>query len=428
MRIVLAAAGLVLALNATALPGSLPGAGADAEPRLREADRLYRQGLSEIASGRLDAAANSFQAARSGTGTVYPLLGLAEVALFRKDLAGARTLVEEAQAAQPEDADVLDSLGRLLILEREFDSAESALRTAVEKNPGLLSAQMALGDLYQSVLQRPDDAITCYRAVIEHAPEDPTAHYALGLALRGQGIFEAAETHLRAATRLDPGNPLPPNALAELEVTRERYDEALATYDAITAAHPNFLSAYSGRARIYLARRDPARAAAEFESLARLDPRDADAWFNLGLLRQLLEDRTAAERAYLEAVAVDPDRAVAWNNLAWMRTEAGGDLEEALTWAERAVALEPGSPDYLDTLAWVHRSRGEFGLALDVLGQAQSRIESPVLLYHRGVICMEKGEPEQAAAALSRALDLDPGFAYAADARALLERIRSGGR
>ena len=41
-----------------------------------------------------------------------------------------------------------------------------------------------------------------------------------------------------------------------------------------------------------------------------------------------------------------------------------GDLTKALAAAEKAVALAPNDPGYLDTLAGVHYARGEYALAV----------------------------------------------------------------
>jgi tetratricopeptide (TPR) repeat protein len=70
-------------------------------------------------------------------------------------------------------------------------------------------------------------------------------------------------------------------------------------------------------------------------------------------------DAAGAYAAYLEAIKADPKLAIAFNNLAALAADRKERLDEALGWARQAVALEPGRPEFQDTLATVQRARGE---------------------------------------------------------------------
>lgn len=59
-----------------------------------------------------------------------------------------------------------------------------------------------------------------------------------------------------------------------------------------------------------------------------------------------------------------------WNNLAWVLGAAGGNTDVALALAQAAVAADPGSAEYLHTLATVRRQRGENQAALQHMRKA----------------------------------------------------------
>lgn len=389
---------------------------------LTEASKFYRMGLEEMAAGRLDAAEQAFRDARTHYPTVYALLGLVEVAFQRKKMDTARELIRQALAEKPDDAYVQDSYGRLLFLDGKLMESEAALKHALRLDPTLVRTHVALGDLYMSALHKPEQAVSAYRNAIAQDTGHAGAHYALGVTLQSLGKHTEAEGELREAGRLNPDNPLPLNSLAEVLAAQGKAEEALKVWTVIAGKFPRFTPAYNGRAGIYIARNDPASAIGEYQAIIDIESDNAGAHLNLGMLHQGLGHWQEAEAAYLKAVEAKPDLAIAWNNLAWMGAEQGGKPDLALTWATRAVDLAPDSPDFLDTLAWVHRSRGELDRAAAVMQQAIKLAESPSLYYRLGVIEKEKGDSAAAIAALERALS-SAEFPEKSQAQALLNQI-----
>ena len=61
-----------------------------------------------------------------------------------------------------------------------------------------------------------------------------------------------------------------------------------------------------------------------------------------------------------------PNSSMYLNNLAWMSALCNRRLDQALEWSKRAVALEPDSPTYMDTLAEVHFRLGNRNEAISL--------------------------------------------------------------
>jgi hypothetical protein len=78
-----------------------------------------------------------------------------------------------------------------------------------------------------------------------------------------------------------------------------------------------------------------------------------------GVLAMRGESWQTAAGEFTLVVRADSTRADAYNNLAWCLARLGKRLEEAETRARRALALDPGNPDFQDTLIEVLETAGK---------------------------------------------------------------------
>ncbi|TVQ30749.1 MAG: hypothetical protein EA376_11900 [Phycisphaeraceae bacterium] len=113
------------------------------------------------------------------------------------------------------------------------------------------------------------------------------------------------------------------------------------------------------------------RAIGELEKALDSDPDAAFAASLIAASYEQMDDHEQAEAMYRLALRENPDIAPVLNNLSYLLTTQGGSLDEALTLAERAVALSPETPVFLDTQ----------GAALLRLG----RVEEAERVFRRGL-------------------------------------------
>jgi Flp pilus assembly protein TadD len=125
----------------------------------------------------------------------------------------------------------------------------------------------------------------------------------------------------------------------------------------------------------------------------------------LSLIQQDTGDFKGAEKTLRDLIASDPMDANALNSLGYMLAERGQRLDEAVTFLERALTIEPGNPSYLDSLGWAYFQQGRLDLADSPLTQAADKLQTnSVVQDHLGDLRFKQRRFADAVAAWERAL------------------------
>jgi len=131
-----------------------------------------------------------------------------------------------------------------------------------------------------------------------------------------------------------------------------------------------------------------------------------------------------AKKLCERAREVAPDDPLVANQLAYLYLEHGGDANVALSLAQEAKQRLPESPDVADTLGWANYKVGSPQSAVAQLKESTRRTPKNALFqYHLGMAYLALKEYDLAGQSLRLALNVDPKFAQAADARAVLEKL-----
>jgi Tfp pilus assembly protein PilF len=100
----------------------------------------------------------------------------------------------------------------------------------------------------------------------------------------------------------------------------------------------------------------------------KMEPANAAANFNLGLLLGEQGRTAEAEQALRTALKADPQMAAAAFNLGILLGET--HLDEAIAWCQRAHELRPADAKYAHTLAFYQRKKGDTKAAVELLRKA----------------------------------------------------------
>jgi len=411
---------LVLVGPVQALPIAQPGVSQKPVSSQSPAERLVTQGFDAMLKGDLNSAEAAFNGAlKQDPRQTGAMLGLAEVSLRRKRPAEAEAQLKRALAAQPEGAEVHAAYGRYYFSQGQHARAEAAYKKAIALDSGVFLAHMDLGELYLNVMRKPQEAAAAYRKAVALQSSYAPARFGLGMALLASGKKPEAITELQQAARLAPKDPAAPHVIGRIHASEKRFDEAAQSLTSALQAKSDFLPALSDRADIYAEMQKNSEAAADYEQILRVRPKDSVIRLKLGMIYQRLNRLRDAESTYHAALKENPDLAPAYNNLAMIALNSDGKSSNALSWAQKAVELAPKVPQFHDTLGWVHRARGDKVKAVAALEEA-TRLPPPQadIWYRLGVVYEEAGKKGEALAAYKKALAIQANFSKSAEAKA----------
>ena len=115
--------------------------------------------------------------------------------------------------------------------------AEAAYRSIIAKNPRHVDANNLLGLLCIQT-QRFALAIKWIETALQEKPDDPQAHYNLGIALKDVGRLDDAAIHFQQCVDLDSNNVEAFNALGNILRIQDQHDRAVTCFERALAIQP----------------------------------------------------------------------------------------------------------------------------------------------------------------------------------------------
>ena len=180
-----------------------------------DAYSFLRAGMANERTGNYVAAVKAYERGLAVEPENVELLNSLGFALFQQgNSQQAIVALEKALTVDPQHWKAHNNLALAAIDIGELEVAEAHYRESLAVNP-----QPAIWNDLGFVLERQglsDEATRAYRKAIELDPGSATAHYNLGVSLARLGEFAEAEGHLRSALQADPTNAAARQALAEV--------------------------------------------------------------------------------------------------------------------------------------------------------------------------------------------------------------------
>jgi len=201
-----------------------------------DAYSFLRAGMANERTGNYPAAVKAYARGLAVEPDNVELLNSLGFALFQQGNSEAAIVaLEKAVAADPQHWKAHNNLALAAIDIGELEVAEAHYRESLAVNP-----QPAIYNDLGFVLERQglsDEATRAYRKAIELDPGSATAHYNLGSSLARIGQLAESESHLRSALEISPSA----EAYTGLGIVlwqQERADEAVASLHAAIAVDP----------------------------------------------------------------------------------------------------------------------------------------------------------------------------------------------
>lgn len=270
-------------------------------------------------------------------------------------ISAQHTMIRQA----PDAAVTLFRLARKYMRDKKYAEASREFQKAIWHNPDMAEAHSGLGHAYFG-MGRLNDALDAQLKALELEPNMAEAHVAKGLILLQR---------------------------AEKTQTKTDYEEALAACRKGIELNPDLqvpLLIRTALGKTYLMENKVPQASRQFEEILKVDPKYADAYYYLGVIRARQRDYESAEEAYSRAINLAPASAKAYERLAHLYGVRGIHIDKAIQLARKAVDLEPNSPACLNTLSWLHYLNKDYEKAITALKKALA-LQPDNHLYSEGL-------------------------------------------
>lgn len=310
----------------------------------------------------------------------------------------ARAALADFNAHNPTSADGRVASVRLLLQQRDFAGAQSAI-DGLRRLPRADQAVALLGAQLLEAKGEPDQAMAAYGRQLGADPSKPLDRDALQGYARNAIAAKQTERAIGVVATL--AGRLEGSDQAAADLVLAGLNEATGKQDQLRAAV---------RAAMVAAPTEPAA----YLQLAALqhDPRQATEQLNAGLaagasaeplllaraaIEQQSEDKKAAIATYRDVLKVDPGSVAAANNYGSLVADADASKKGALADARHLVQRFAGSTDpaMLDTLAWLDYRLGDLPSAKALLMRAKADTSpDPQLRYHYGAVLLRLGDKD----------------------------------
>jgi putative PEP-CTERM system TPR-repeat lipoprotein len=400
-----------------------------AQSRLQEALKTHPEALPirlELAdvlvrTKAYDSARTLLLAAGPGAGPQVKF-ALAEVALARGDLQGANTAIDQALAAQPGQATLVEDAGLLLMNANQPEAALARFTQATQLAPKDAGYWLNTARA-QLALNQPAAARSSLSQAQELQPQWLPVVGTLAYLDMHQGNGQAALARIQALLAQKPDDPQVLELEGDVQAFLQQPAAAEATYAKAQQLRPSArLASNLYRMRIMAHSREPQ------QPLEQWLAREPQSWPIRDLLGEYyLGPGKSPRRAVQELEAViaqQPKDVVALNNLAWALNQLGDSGAVAI--AQRAHQLAPNAPDVDDTLGWVLTHNGQAADAVDYLRSAAKLDPKDAdVEYHLAYALAKTGHQAEARQILSKILSNGQPFDSRAEAQQLMSSVKS---
>jgi Flp pilus assembly protein TadD len=207
----------------------------------------------------------------------------------------------------------------------------------------------------------------------------------------------------------------------DIRASQKDWDAAIAAYRAGLQVEPSTALATKLHAATTKAGKagEGDRVAASWMSA---HPKDAAFLTYLGDSAAVRKDYAGAEKHYLAALQVQPDLALVLNNLAFATQQL--HKPGAVAYAEKANALAPNQPAFMDTLAMLLSAKGDHARAVALQRKAvELQPENADFRLNLAKIYLAAGEKLQAKTELDAVAKLGDKHPLYPEASALLKAL-----
>lgn len=173
--------------------------------------------------------------------------------------------------------------------EATLQNAESMLKQALGRDPGMPEAHYTLGMVYKEQ-GRLNEAANEFRQATKIDPKYSEAFSGLGVTQLNQGDLVGAQQSFKQALAINTGNSTAHYGLGKVYLQQGRTDDAIKELNTSLAQFPNSAPARLAMGQAYQAQGNTVAAVREFQESIRIKPENPDAYLGIADIRETRGD------------------------------------------------------------------------------------------------------------------------------------------
>jgi len=264
--------------------------------------------------------------------------------------AEATPLYKQLYASQPENSDVVYTLGLLYLEQKKFEFAEPLIKKLLKVPERAADASYFMGQIYEGQ-KHLKEAIEAYKRA-------------------GTSSSFTVEATGRAARLLMETD--------SLDVARQWLGEQLKAANNDASKAPILLI----EGKLLHEREQYKEAVGVFGKVLALKADDVEALYNRSLGKERLGDFAAAEADLRTLIKLQPENATVLNALGYMLVVNTNRYPEAEELIRKALGIRPTDPAIMDSMGWVLFHTGKHDEAEGLLRKAYARLHEPEIASH----------------------------------------------
>ena len=338
---------------------------------------------------------------------VAPRLLLIDFYLRDKNTKQALSTAQDAVANNPDSPELLDALGRTLQVSGDLNQAMASFNKLAGMQPLSPMPYLRLADVQMAAKDK-SGAAASLRKALEIKPDLQQAQKGsimLDLDAKNvQGALTTAKTMQKQNGKDAIGYVLE----GDIYASQKNWDNAAGAYreGLKHVASPELAIKLHS---VLVASNKGAEADKFAVSWQKDNPKDAAFMLYQGDRAIASKEYATAEKLYRAVTQLQPNSPIAYNNLAWVTAQLNKDGAIAL--AEKANALAPNQPAFMDTLAMLLSDKGDYAKAVDLQTKVVTlQPQNPVFKLNLAKIQIKGGKKDLAKVQLDELAKLGDKF------------------
>ncbi|MCB8747406.1 PEP-CTERM system TPR-repeat protein PrsT [Rhodoferax sp. U2-2l] len=387
----------------------------NAQALLAQAELAARTGASKEEVSKLLANAIS-----ANPTDAAPRLLLIDFHLRNKDVKQATSTAQDAVATLPDSPELLDALGRTQLAAGEFNQAITSFNKLAGMQPLSPQPYLRLADVHMANKDKAAAAASLRKALDIKPDLQQAQRGTILLDMDGKNIPGALAT-AKTMQKQDPKGAVGYVLEGDINASQKNWDAAASAYQ--TGLKQISSAELAVKLHSVLAAAGKTAEAEKFSAKWQAtQPKDAIFLLYLGDGAIARKDYAGAEKLYSRVTQLQPNNAVAFNNLAWVTARLNKDGSIAL--AEKANALAPNQPAFMDTLAVLLSDKGDYAKALELQTKVVSlQPNNPVFKLNLAKIHIKGGKKDLARVQLDELAKLGDKFGEQKEVAELLKGL-----